>query len=300
MDETTEQGTLLAGMAGEEWLRWVAVDVSGPLETARSLRDLGPVATTALGRALGGVALLYRHALRAPERLELRVRGDGPLGGVSAEISQQRFRGRVGNPGVPNAHFGEQGQRLQEAVGSGVLEVTREGKRGTFNSHSELVTGEIGSDIAHYLLQSEQTRSVLAVGEFLTRDGIGSAGGYLVEALPGTPDSVVRTLERNLERAGSWSVDLQEYGLEGALQRVLAGLGSSTREQDVLEYRCGCKRISLLQRLQSLPKEDLRHLAQTDEVTAQCEYCGTSSRFQTTEILALNRLRHHGEDQELQ
>lgn len=281
----SQGGVLIAGLAGDEWLRWTAVDITGPLAEARGLRDLSPVAATALGRALSGAALLFRHALRTPERLRLRVRGDGLLGEVVAEISADRFRGRVGNPRLANVHFGQRRRRLGDAVGAGRLEVTRENSRGAFHSQSELVTGEIGSDLAHYLLQSEQTRSVLAVGEVLNPDGIDAAGGYLIEALPGAPDEVVATLEQNLAAAPAWSECLSEHGLEGALASVLTGLDFSVRERDALEYRCGCDRESVLARLQSLPAADRLELQQASDLTAECEYCGTGHAFDARELM---------------
>lgn len=278
------QGTLLAGMAGDDWLRWVAVEVTGPLAEARRLRDLTPIAATALGRALSGVALLYRHALRTAARLALRVEGDGPLGLVAAEITPDRFRGRVEQPRLDNSHFGGPGRRLGEAVGRGTLHVEREESRGLFRSHSDLVTGEIGSDLAHFLLQSEQTRSVLAVGELLTPEGVAAAGGYLIEALPGTPERIVSALETNLKRAPAWSRSLEDQGLESALDGLLGAFDRDVREEDALVYRCGCDRDSLLARLRSLPDEDLADLRRASDLEAECEYCGTIYRFDPLEL----------------
>ena len=277
-------GTLHAGMAGDEWLRWVAVDVTGPLTEAAQLRDLSPVAATALGRALSGVALLYRHALRTPSRLTLSVLGDGPLGEVTAEMSGSRFRGRVGAPQLDNEYFGARNQRLGQAVGSGRLEVLREGERGAFRSHSDLVTGEIGSDLAHYLLQSEQTRSAISLGEVLSAEGVTAAGGFLIEALPGTPDEILSRIEDNLSTVPAWSESLAGVGLETALDEVLEGLAPTVRERDRLEYRCGCDKAVILQRLQGLPSSDLRDLKQADALTAECDYCGESYEFEPQDL----------------
>lgn len=298
MDDHRRRGMLIAGMAGGDWLRWVAVDTTGPLAEARELRDLSPVATTALGRALSGAALLFRHALRTPERLRVSVRGDGPLGEVVAEISDDRFRGRVANPRLGNVHFGERRRRLSDAVGAGHVEVTRESSTRGFRTHSALVTGEIGSDLAHYLLQSEQTRSVLVVGELLTPDGIEAAGGYLIEALPGTPDEILTTLEANLAAAPAWSHSLAEDGLEAALGVVLAGFDFAARERDELAYRCGCDRESVLARLRSLPEADRLELQHASDLTAECEYCGIGHAFEAQELVLLGG--HSGSPSDVQ
>ncbi len=283
--EPGNSGLLLSGLAGEEWLRWVAIDVRGPLTQTIVATDLSPVAATALGRALSGVALLYRHAIRTPRRVELRVVGDGPLGVITAEISSERFRGRVGGPQASNELFGGRRHRLREAVGSGILEVIREGRRGDFRSQVELVTGEIGSDLAHFLLQSEQTTSVLAVGELLSPDGVEAAGGYLVEALPGTPERILAQLEANLEAASDWSSNLAAGGLENAIKGLLDGVDPTTHEREVLIYQCGCSREGILTQLHGLSPEDLRQVAAKSPVIAECEYCARTFEFTDEELL---------------
>lgn len=76
----------------------------------------------------------------ATGRLRVGLAGDGSLRWAAAELD-------VGG-----------------AIGRGMLRVLREHDRGRYHSQVELVTGEIGDDVAHYLHQSEQTRSAVLVG----------------------------------------------------------------------------------------------------------------------------------------
>src|SRR5262245_48457308 len=95
--ESTAQGRLDLGLAGEGSLRWAVVNVTDIVQEARDRLDLSPVASAALGRSLAGSALLLRLAAKTPTRLVLEIRGDGPLGRVLAEADQDgNLRGMVG------------------------------------------------------------------------------------------------------------------------------------------------------------------------------------------------------------
>src|SRR5439155_302626 len=71
-----------------------------------------------------------------------------------------------------------------------------------YRSVVPLVSGEIGTDVASYLVASEQTPSVVAIGVFVNPDGrVGAAGGYLLQAMPGADGGLVERLEANVGAA---------------------------------------------------------------------------------------------------
>src|SRR4051812_20393262 len=198
--EIDAPGLLQLGMAGEGALRWAVADVTEVVEEARGRLDLSPVAAAALGRCLAGAALLLRLATKTPTRLVLEIRGDGPLGRVIAEADQEgNLRGMVGDPhvDVPPTPAGK--LAVGRAVGKGMLRVLREHEGGgSYHSQVELVSGEIGEDVAHYLKQSEQSRSAVLLGVLAKPFGVAAAGGMIVEVLPGAPEETIARLEQNI------------------------------------------------------------------------------------------------------
>src|SRR4029079_12789365 len=146
--------------------RWGVVEITGVVEEARRRLDLSPVASAALGRTLAGSALLLSLAPKSLHRLVLEVHGDGPLGRVLAEADPEgNLRGMVGDPRVdlPATPAGK--LAVGRGVGRGTLRVLRElAAGGSYHSQVELVSGEIGDDLAHYLEQSEQIRSAGLLG----------------------------------------------------------------------------------------------------------------------------------------
>jgi len=223
--EMTAQGRLEMGLAGEGALRWAVVELTDVLKEARDRRDLGPVAAAALGRCMAGAALLHRLSTKTPTRLVLEVRGDGPLRKVMAEVDDEgNLRGLVGDAQVDVPHYPNGKLAVGTAVGKGFLRVLREhGSGATYNSQVELVSGEIGEDLAWYLQQSEQTSSAVMLGVLAKPGGVAAAGGMIVEVLPGASDETIATLQENISRVHGVSHLLDEGGIPNVVETVLAG-----------------------------------------------------------------------------
>ena len=278
-------GTLALGVAARGDLRWAAVDVSGPLEEARRRLDLSPLAAVALGRALAAVALLQRFTTKDPGLLLLEVLGDGPLGKVQAEVdSDGNLRGTVGEPRYAGDLEGD--LRVGSAVGKGLLRVTRENERGRYSSHVELVTGEIGTDLAHFLEQSEQIRSAALLGVLPCPEGIAAAGGVLVEAFPGVPEEVLGDLERNIEELPGVSQVLTHSGMPGLRDAVLTGFDRDDLERHQLAYRCRCDEGRLKDSLVGMERSQLEEVVdETGHLTAVCAFCARQYRFALDELV---------------
>lgn len=286
--ESTAQGRLDLGLAGEGSLRWAVVNLTGIVQEARDRLDLSPVASAALGRSLAGSALLLRLAAKTPTRLVLEVRGDGPIGRVLAEADQDgNLRGMVGNAQVDVPHTPEGKLAVGTAVGKGSLRVLREYEgRNHYHSQVELVSGEIGDDLAHYLQQSEQNRSAVLLGVLAKPAGIAAAGGMIVEVLPGAKEETIEVLERNIARIPGVSRLVEEGGIDHVVDAVLAGLDREVKETRPMRYRCRCSRERLLHHLVLLSAEDRDHLKEPDgTIEADCVFCGNRYRFSPDELM---------------
>jgi molecular chaperone Hsp33 len=278
-------GDLQLGVAANGDLRWAAVDVTGPTEDVRRRLDLSPVASVALGRALAAAALLLRFTSKFEGRLVLEVLGDGPIRKILAEVdSQGRLRGLVGEPRLDTPDDGS--MAISWAVGRGILRVTREGPGGrSYSSQVELVTGELGRDLVHFLNQSQQIRSAALLGVLPRPTGVGAAGGILVEAFPSTPEETLARLENNIAALEGVSAYLDQGGVPALRDAVLAGFDRDDLERHPLVYRCRCHEERLRQALQGMPGEDLDSI--TDEaglLIAECAFCGASYEFARSEL----------------
>lgn len=287
--EAHPESRLELGLAGGGSLRWAVVDLTAVVQEARDRRDLGPVATAALGRSMAGAALLLRLATKTPSRLVMEVRGDGPILRVLAEADQQgNLRGLVGDERVDVPHYENMKLAVGRAVGKGFLRVLREFEGGgAYHSQVALVSGEIGDDVAHYLEQSEQTRSAVLLGVLGKPTGVAAAGGMIVEVLPGAAEDVIGCLESNIGGIRGISELLEEGGTPHVVETVLAGLDREVKEITPMQYRCRCSRERLLQHLVLLSEEDREYLRREDgTIDADCVFCGTHYLFTADDLAA--------------
>jgi molecular chaperone Hsp33 len=287
--QTPAQGRLELGLAGQGAFRWAVADIKGVLAEARDRFDLWPVPTAALGRCLAGAALLQRLATKTPSRLMLEVRGDGPILRVLAEADEEgNLRGMVGDPQVQVADWPNGKLGVGRAVGKGHLRVMRafDDGRPTYQSQVELISGEIGIDVAHYLRQSEQTYSAVLLGVLTRPNGlVAAAGGMVVEALPNAPEEGIQRLEANFATLpGGISEVLEGEGIEGVISRVLHGLDPEIAETRDLRYRCRCSRERFLQQLVLLSAEDREYLQEEPLIKADCHFCGAHYEFTRGEL----------------
>jgi len=249
-----------------------------------------PTASAALGRALMGATLLAASA-KHEESVQLQFRGDGPLGTLVATADADgRARGYVAHPAAHpppvEGHLDVAG-----AVGRGVLAVVRE-RAGGGEPYSGLVpleSGTVAQDLAHYLVESEQSHSAVALGVFLDEEGIQAAGGFLVQALPGARDEDVEQAEENVRGfPGPGEMVREGFDTDQIADRLMTGLGSRTRHYSTPVFHCGCDRQRVLRAITALGLEDLREAREHGEtLEVRCRFCAERYAVEPSELTPL-------------
>jgi len=175
------------------------------------------------------------------------------------------------------------------AVGRGILCVMRVPATPgpPYRSIVPLVSGEIGVDVARYLVDSEQTPSVVGVGVWVEPDGrVGAAGGYLLQAMPDASDGAIDRLEANVAAAPTPS-ELVREGLDasGMLARLMHGLAPHDLERRPVAYRCRCTRGRALGACVAMGREELEHVLASDRrAEVVCEFCGERYEIEEGEL----------------
>jgi molecular chaperone Hsp33 len=250
-----------------------------------------PTASVALGRSLMGALLLASEA-QDGERVQLQVRGDGPLGTILVTAdSEGTVRGYVQHPAANPPLEGEE-LGVARAVGLGILSVERNHAswKRPYSGIVPLVTGEIAQDLARYLLESEQKPSTLALGIYLGRDGeVEAAGGYLVQRLPGAEESVLEQLEERVGDTAHPSRLLRDGGTaRGLLERLLGGVGSGDVDRIEPRFACPCDASRVRRAALLLGRQELREVAAGDEgLEVRCAFCAEVYRLTPDEVGSL-------------
>lgn len=277
---------ILRAIACQKTIRIVIARTSETVESLRVTHDAGPVGTIALGRA-ATAALLLSTMLKDRQQVGVQINGKGPLGELYAIADWSgRIRATVANPQVDLGADG--GLDVSKAIGDGHLSVVKGlSEDAPYRGVVPLVTGQIGDDVAHYLLTSEQIHSAVALGERFNTEGVEAAGGFFIQALPGADDAdVLKVIDRLNALPPIADCFRDGHDPEDLLERLADD--AEILDQKAIDFTCPCTREEFARRLCMLGEDDLKQL--TDElevVDTQCHFCRTIYSFDREQVNAL-------------
>lgn len=259
-------------------------------ERARQIHKTLPVATAALGRALSGASLMGNALKGRGASLTLQIKGGGPLGTVLAVSDPEgNVRGYVTNPQVDLPLRADGKLDVGRAVGSeGTITVIKDlHMKEPYVGTVDLLGGEIAEDIAGYFVESEQIPTACALGVLVDRDqSVKSAGGYLIQLMPGAGEDTIARVEGGVMAAGNVSAMLErDPDPEHMLRTVLSDFEVKILESDPVEYRCACSRERVERALISLGKGELESMLREQggcELT--CQFCDSVYRFTVQDL----------------
>jgi len=285
---------LIRATAADGGIRAVGVITTRLTEEARRRHKLSYVATAALGRSMSSGLLLASSMKPQQSRVNIRIKGDGPLGGLLVDAGLDgTVRGYVENPSVELPPNAKGKLDVGTAIGDGYLYVVRDVGYGyPYSSTVELVSGEIGDDIAHYLLSSEQTPSAVVVGVFVGADGVQASGGILLQVMPkaATDEALVETLESRVATLSGFTPLLQAgKTLPEIFQQLLGDMNLVIfPEVQMLRFHCGCSRQRVMGALKMLGVTELQDMIEKDNgAEATCHFCGEVYQASSDELTEL-------------
>ncbi len=273
---------LIRATAAGGGIRAVGAITTSLTEEARVRHRLSAVATDALGRAMTAGLLLASGMKTKFARVNLRIKGDGPMGGLMVDAGVNgTVRGYVTNPQVEVPLTAAGKLDVGGAIGDrGFVYVFRDvGYGRPYSSTVELISGEVGDDVANYLFSSEQTPSALVLGVLLNTQGVQVAGGLLIQILPkaARDESLVTLLESRVSGLQGFTPLLQAgKSLPDILEELLGDLDLKIfPDEQELKFDCPCSEQRMLGALKLLGTVELEDMIATDKgAEATCEFCG--------------------------
>lgn len=288
---------IIRGTALDGRVRAFALDATGVVSELRGRHHTYPAATAALGRTAMGALLLGAASLKDREQiLTVEVRGGGPIGRILATANGAgEVRGLVTHPAA-HAESATPGKlNVAGVVGtSGYLSVTKDlGMREPYRGTVELQSGEIGDDLAYYLLRSEQTPSAVGVGVFVSREGdVEAAGGFLVQLLPGLADDEVAWIEREIADLPHPTTMIRD-GLspEQVLTRIFDERFEPLDSYPI-RFACPCSRERFGSAIVTLGADEIRKIIEDEDRDATevvCHFCNEAYEFSASEMREILR-----------
>ena len=284
---------IVRAMPGDGLVKAVAITGRDMVERARNIHTLLPIATAALGRTMLGASMMGDMLKEQNGALTLQIKGGGPLGTILAVSDcEGNVRGYVQNPHVDLIESEPGKMNVGAAVGeTGTLTVIKDiGLKEPYIGSIGMFTGEIAADLAMYFVESEQIPTACALGVLLDTDqSVTSAGGYIIQLLPGADLEMIEKIEAGVRRVGAVSKALQGgLDAEGLLRAVLSDFELEILDRHDVEYRCYCTRQRVERALISMGREELSAmLAEQGEADLTCQFCDNIYHFSKELLEAL-------------
>lgn len=283
---------LLRGTIGGGQARIFVISSRNMVEEARLVHGTSPVCTAAIGRVLSAAAMMGSHLKNDADRLTLIFDGKGPAGRIVATAARDAsVKAMLENPLV-NLPVRDDGKLdVGGAVGiDGMLTVVRDqGLKTPYTGKTPLVSGEIAEDLAMYFTTSEQTPSMVSLGVQVDPSGsVISAGGVMVQVMPGCTDELISQLELRAPVLADISHLMADYSAHGLASALFDDLDLEIHEQLDPMWKCDCSRERIERALISLGAKELKQMIQEDHgAELTCHFCHASYRFTENDLIAL-------------
>ncbi|MBR5238956.1 MAG: Hsp33 family molecular chaperone HslO [Clostridia bacterium] len=288
---------IIRAITSDGYLKAYVINSTETIRDAQGLHQTGKVASAALGRALTAALILANDMKNETDRVSVQFRSEGPIGNVVAEANgQNQVKGFVSNPDVALPLREDGKLDVGGALGhKGTLTIVRDiGMKEPYVGTVELISGEIAEDISYYYMQSEQIPTVLGLGVLVAQNfAILSAGGFMIQLLPGAPEHIVDKVEENVEALPKSISALIADGKNATeiLGMLLAGFDYQILSKKEPSYRCDCSRYRVETALISLGRTELeKMIAEEDTTEVSCHYCNKKYHFSKEDLKMLLRL----------
>lgn len=288
--DTLPMGKLLRGTLYGGQVRVLMCDVTLLADAARRIHGASAVTTAAMGRGIAGVALLTASAEDETGSITMTIKGDGPAGALVVVAHGRRLKAYIDHPEVDLPIRADGKLDVSGAMGSqGRMTVIRDmGLREPYIGQCKMQSGEIAEDIAYYCTVSEQQPTLCALGVLVGPEGVLTAGGLLVQPLPGCDEELLSQIELRAPIFGDISAHLLESPVETLFERFFEGLEPEKLAVEALTLACDCSREKMERVLISLGADELTDMINEQhgaEIT--CNFCATAHRFSEAELSQL-------------
>ena len=130
----------------------------------------------------------------------------------------------------------------------------------------------------------------MGLGVLMNRDNtVKQAGGFIIQLMPNTEESVIAALERKVAKVSSVT-DLLEQGAtpETLLEQILGDFGIEATEQIPVKYFCGCSKERVTRAIASIGKMDIQEMIDDNEpIEVNCQFCDKHYIFTPEELKEL-------------
>ncbi len=258
------------------------------------MHGLADTSCIALGRLITA-SVLTGFIQNRSGPLSLQILSTGRVKQIFADVTESGdVRGyiRPSNFALPRFPDDQPGGRrsVAAALGKGVLSVIQtDGDAASRQSATNLISGEIDVDVEHFLASSDQIPAAIRCDVLLSDDGtIQTAGGVLIQALPGAVLARLNEIRDHLGRGGFARRIAAANRQPADLLRALLPDAEVTEPTIPLRWKCRCTNERVINALRILDPVELAEMANAGEpVSVHCDFCGQEYRVKPAQLTDL-------------
>lgn len=274
---------LIHGIVANGDARLFAAVTTDSVTEAVLRHGTSPTTSAALGRMITGAALLGA-SFKDFDRLTVKIEGNGPVEGITAEATKEGFvRGYVKNPNAEAAANSNGKFNVRGIIGEGTFYVIREAgfeigfRPEPYVGSVPIVSGEIAEDFAYYLAKSEQIPSAVLLGVLLQNSEpyVTAAGGVIVQMMPGANEHIVTMIEDTISHAPHVT-DLIKLGANpvGLAKMAVGELAFEVLEEREIAFKCTCSMERAATMIAALGRDEVESMLTQDKgAVMTCGFC---------------------------
>lgn len=268
--------------------RAYVLDSTETVRTAQEKHNTLSSSTVALGRTLIANQILAANQ-KGDSKVTVKVIGDSSFGHViSVADTNGHVKGYIQNAGVDIKKTATGEVLVGPFMGNGhFVVITDYGTGRPYTSTTPLVSGEIGEDLAFYLTESEQTPSAVGLNVLLDEnDKVKTAGGFMLQVLPGATEEEITRYEKRIQNMPSISSLLEsDDHIEALLKAIYGEDDYKVLSEEEINFYCDCTRERFEGALTTLGKADLQEMKDQDHgAEIVCQFCGKKYQFNETDL----------------
>ncbi len=266
-----------------------ACNLSEMVEEARVTHDTLPVGTIILGRTIAAGTMMASMLKSKNDKLTLMLNGGGPAGSIIAVgDAQLHMKAYIANPKVNTPPNDKGGFNIADAVGKdGFVTVVKDlGLKEPYIGKTPIVSGEIGEDVANYLLTSEQQPSIVYVNTWLETDmSVVNAGGIILRPMPGCSEETLEAIEQRVPEISNFAMYMFADTTENVLKKIFDGLALDILDTQKPLLQCDCSKERLEQVVVSLGRKEIQDMIDKDDgAEIVCRFCNKKYWFDAQEL----------------
>lgn len=250
-------------------------------QSAMHRHNLEGIASLYLAKTLSAASLLSMF-LKGEERTIIEVLSDTSIPRIFAEaiqLGEVRGFAELTLEYRPDSHVD---------LFSGFLRVTRilYNKPEPLTGIVPLNVGDISSDLAYYLHQSEQIPSTVYIDAEYGDDGlIAASGGIIVQALPGTTLNEILEIEKRLMSERNILNIITESTNNIKVLEKLLPFEFDVVKSTPIDFYCRCSKEGFISKLILLDTNEIEDMKKSNHTELRCQYCNAHYYLEEADFL---------------